>query len=1013
MLTQMNQLLLDTLMHLFAIIAREDGIEQEERQIVKGYLENQLTAELAHQYILVFDRYAKQPPVANELEKVAKAVNKELKTPQKFFILMRLAELVMADEQITLQEQEGINIVARCFGIPEHDYADLYAFITTRDARELKRGRVLIISEESLSDHAIHYPIEHLIGYVAVLYIPTGNLLLMRHCGNGEVRLNGRLLPPGQDQLLSSGAVIREPRSQPIYYSELIECFLKPHRKHLLQFEVQDVEYVFPTGDRGLNPVSLSEEEGRLIAIMGASGAGKSTLVNVLNGTYTPTNGTVEVNGINLHEDPDALKGIIGYVSQDDLLIEELTVYENLYFNAELCFANKSQAELQALVDATLENLGLLEIKHLRVGSPLNQKISGGQRKRLNIALELIREPAILFVDEPTSGLSSRDSENVMDLLRQLTRHGKLIYVVIHQPSSDIFKLFDSLVIMDTGGYQIYYGNPLGAVTYFKEQVDHVNAEEAECPTCGNVNPEQIFDIIETRVVDEYGEQTPERKIKPKEWHARYRVYQKPAQQAPDADETPQSNLKIANKLQQFWVFTKRDVLSKLANTSYLAINFLEAPVLAGLLAYVLRYYDSTADRGYTLYHNPNLPIWMFVSILVALFLGLTVSAEEILRDRKIRKREQFLHLSDTSYLLSKSLIMVIISAIQMLTFVVIGNAIIGIEWAMTPYYWLILFSTAVFANMLGLNISATFNNAVTIYILVPILLIPQIILSGAIVRFDRLNPDIVRLDRVPLYGEAMTSRWAFEALAVKQFKSNAYNKHFYDIDRKSSQSRFKLYFWLPEMRTEIRKASQLLRSDGRDSDELKALLKRVRFELAAELSNFAGVDMGFVKQMQPETYNPGMGVKALEILKAVENNYRKKFKASKAKHDAILRELKAKGVNIDSLRLHHDNEALEELVKNTVTARKIAPEGPRLIQLMDPIYKSPGAHKGPLAFRDQLHVPEKQLFGLHIPTFWFDFAFIWLLSLVLYITLYFETFRWVVARFGKLSQLNWFKRKE
>ncbi len=1012
MLSLMNQLLLDTLMHMFAVIARADGIELEEREVVKRYLEGQLTAELAHQYIKVFDKYAKQAPQANELETVAKAVNKELKTPQKFFILMRLAELVMADDTITLDEQEGLNIVSRCFGIPDADYADLYAFITTRDARELERGRLLIISQEPQSEHAIHHPIEHLIGYIAVLYIPTGNLLFIRHYGNGEVLLNGQLLQPDEVQLLHSGAVIREPRSQPIYYSELIERFLKPHRSNLLQFEVQDVEYVFPTGDRGLNSVSISEEEGRLVAVMGASGAGKSTLVNVLTGNYRPTNGTVEINGINLHQNPDALKGIIGYVSQDDLLIEELTVYQNLFFNAQLCFADKTEAELEVLVDQTLENLGLLEIKHLRVGSPMDKKISGGQRKRLNIALELIREPAILFVDEPTSGLSSRDSENVMDLLRQLTRQGKLIFVVIHQPSSDIFKLFDSLVIMDNGGYQIFYGNPLGAVTYFKEQVNHVNAEEAECPSCGNVNPEQIFNIIETRVVDEYGEQTPERKIKAKEWHARYRVYQKPAQGAHEASEQPTSDLKIANWFKQFAVFTKRDFLAKLSNSSYLAINFLEAPILAFVLAYVLRYYDPTDGGKYTLFDNQNLPIWIFVSILVALFLGLTVSAEEILRDRKIRKREKFLHLSDSSYLLSKVFILMIISAIQMATFVVIGNPILGLSWELATDYWLILFATAVFANMLGLNISATFNSAVTIYILVPILLIPQIILSGAIVRFDRLNPEIVNPNRVPVYGELMTSRWAFEALAVHEFKTNAYNKHFYEIDRTSSQARYKLYFWVPEMRNAINTSTELLKNEGRDSKDLKTTLKRVRFELASELSRFETGGGGFVKALTPEQYNPSLGVKALTVVEALERQYRKTFKASKAEHDAKLLELKKSGVDVDSLRMHHDNEALNELVKNSAAERKIIPHGPRFVQMMDPVYQSPNPQKGPLDFRDQLHVPEKHLFGANIPTLWFNFGFIWFLSLVLYVTLYFETFRWVVERFGKLGKLKLLKKR-
>lgn len=169
--------------------------------------------------------------------------------------------------------------------------------------------------------------------------------------------------------------------------------------------------------------------------------------------------------------------------------MEDLTVFENLYYNAKLCFDGLSDYKLNKMVVSTLKDLGLHEIKNLKVGSPLNKKISGGQRKRLNIALELIREPSVLFVDEPTSGLSSRDSENIMDLLKELALKGKLVVTVIHQPSSDIYKMFDKLFILDTGGYPVFYGNPIDAIGYFKSQINDVTSEEVECFNCGNVNP--------------------------------------------------------------------------------------------------------------------------------------------------------------------------------------------------------------------------------------------------------------------------------------------------------------------------------------------------------------------------------------------------------------------------------------------------------------------------------------------------------------------------------------------
>src|SRR3990170_7481876 len=186
-------------------------------------------------------------------------------------------------------------------------------------------------------------------------------------------------------------------------------------------------------------------------------------------GLVEPSQGHILVNGFDINTQKDKIHGVIGYVSQDDLLIEELTVYQNLYYNAKLCFATFTEEQIHKRVMEVLENLGLDQRKDLPVGNPLDKTISGGQRKRLNIALELIREPAVLFLDEPTSGLSSRDSENIMDLLKELASKGKLIFVIIHQPSSDIYKMFDKILILDVGGKPIYYGNPVEAVMYFKK----------------------------------------------------------------------------------------------------------------------------------------------------------------------------------------------------------------------------------------------------------------------------------------------------------------------------------------------------------------------------------------------------------------------------------------------------------------------------------------------------------------------------------------------------------------
>ncbi|MBP5590194.1 MAG: ATP-binding cassette domain-containing protein, partial [Bacteroidales bacterium] len=606
---------------------------------------------------------------------------------------------------------------------------------------------------------------DQLDGSIWILYIPRYEVYYIRFQGIKELTINGQLLENDKIYPLGTGASIKINKIHPIYNWDITMQFkMEEFLSSRVVYEANNIEYHFRSGEVGIHKMSFKEESGRMVGIMGASGAGKTTLLSILNGQNAPSSGEILVNGISIHKDKDKLKGLIGYVSQDDLLIEELTVFENLYYNAKLCFGNLTDDEITEKVKETLKNLGLSGISDMKVGSPLNKKISGGQRKRLNIALELIREPAIMFLDEPTSGLSSRDSVNILDLLKGLARKGKLLFIVIHQPSSDIFKMFDKLIILDIGGYLIYNGNPIESIEYFKRNIEQAYIGESECHVCGNVNPEQIFNIVETKVLSENGLPTETRRRSPKDWFEIFQKENKNEEVIEPGKDLPEIDFKVPNKLKQFLVFVTRDIKAKIADTTYLLIAFFEAPILAILLSTLIKYTSTNASEGYTLYDNVNLPVYIFMSVIIAIFMGLTCSAEEIFKDKKTLNRESFLNLSWNSYVLSKIFVQFVISAIQALSFVLLGNAITGIK-GMTFAYWLVLFSCWANANITALIISDSFKTVVNIYILIPFLVIPQIILSGVMVKFEKLNAKFSSPVEIPFYGELITSRWGYEAL--------------------------------------------------------------------------------------------------------------------------------------------------------------------------------------------------------------------------------------------------------
>ncbi|MCZ4409224.1 ATP-binding cassette domain-containing protein [Cryomorphaceae bacterium 1068] len=1010
----MSERILNALVQLFAIIARVHTTNEEDlsgRTIVESFLKERLPGPLVRKYLdsfeIYLEKYQKVSSAKNGQQKrtsvnsvkvlrICTEINEELTQRQKTIVLIRLLEFIYTHSEVSDLEQEFVNTVAITFNFDMEEFKLARLFVEEKETELIASQNVMYITDNTDSAAAFgkHLTAKGLDGYFRILRLPTVNLHFIKYKGKGRYNVSGQPIINDRFYVLNQGASIRGSKISPIYYSDILGSFLKDNDSVNIQFRAKAVSYTFKKGNIGLHDINIEENSGSLVGIMGASGSGKSTLLNVLNGNLSPKKGTVSINGIDIHHDAHSIEGVIGYIAQDDLLIEELTVFQNLFYNTKLCFGQKSDEEISDLVHDMLSTLGLTETADLKVGNPLDKTISGGQRKRLNIALELIREPAVLFIDEPTSGLSSRDSENIMDLLKELCLKGKLIFVVIHQPSSDIFKMFDSLLVLDKGGYPIYSGNPVDSLVYFRKMVNHVNSEEAECLSCGNVKTEDVFNIIEAKIVDEFGNLTPERKISPLEWYELYKehieIFDNSAE---EVLELPESNFTIPGKLKQLSIFIKRDVLSKLTNRQYVLINLLEAPVLAMILAFFMRFFvPSGGTSEYVFRENENIPVYIFISVIVALFIGLTVSSEEIIRDKKIRKRESFLNLSKGSYLSGKIGIMLAISAIQMLLFVLIGNTILEIK-GMTLPYWAILFSTCTFANVLGLNISASFNSAKVIYILIPIVIIPQLLFSGIIVKFDRLNPIFASQSGVPWIGNIMASRWAYEAIAVTQFKWNDYEENFYELERRKKFSNWKKDYWITELKNKTARVSRIL-DDESATVELESELIVLRNELQKENAFLKGIRFNDVHQLTSEAISTEHLSDLRDHLDLLEEHYRKVYNQAESEKEnaiyAMTRESGGENSEYEVLFDNFKNDQLEVFATNRNDLNYIAEHNGELIQKKDLIYLMPYNSD---FFSAHFYAPAKKFFGNFIDTFFANLMVIWGMTIGLIICLFFDVF--------------------
>jgi hypothetical protein len=394
------------------------------------------------------------------------------------------------------------------------------------------------------------------------------------------------------------------------------------------------------------------------------------------------------------------------------------------------------------------------------------------------------------------------------------------------------------------------------------------------------------------------------------------------------------------------------------------------------------------------------------MSVIVALFMGLTVSAEEIIRDRKILKREKFLHLSHSSYILSKIGILFMISAIQTALFVAVGNSMLEIK-GMFFIYWAILFTTSCFANLLGLNISSAFNSAVTIYILIPILLIPQLILSGVVVKFDKLNPTIGNTATVPLVGDIMASRWAFEASMVAQYKDNEFEKQFYQDDKVMADADYKKIYFIPALETRLDFVNLNIRNPAPEiQKEVESDLNLLKREISEELDFVAKTDFAHANDFTLERYDSSVYEETSLFLGALKKFYVNRYNKADAEKDKKINELTStaeKEKSFETERNRYQNEAITELVKNTAESNRIIEKDGKLIQKIFPIYKDPDPEHM-VDFDAQFYMPSKHFLNKNIDTLYFNLGVIWSMTILLAITLYFELLGKAITGLGNIS---------
>ena len=595
---------------------------------------------------------------------------------------------------------------------------------------------------------------------------------------------------------------------------------IEEERNVIRQVELREVGHRFGAQGSALDGIGLVARRGEMICVMGPSGCGKSTLLRTLAGQLKPKVGDILMNGFQLYDSLPNLTPYIAYIPQDDAFDALLKVQENLDYSVAVRCPHLPAEERRKRVDAKLVELGLNELRHRLAGTPQQKFLSGGERKRLNAGLDMIGIADVYLFDEPTSGLSSKDSEHVLELIRSLARN-KIVFSSIHQPSMKLLQMFDKALLLDKGGKMAFFGTPQAMLEYFWGAYCEETGQAGGTPGAGLtlpdiVTPDLVFDVLETPLRDISGdvihEQTPDghlipaRRFPPNFWRDRFQTHvllRSVSQQETrrDHDATRHDALSSHRKLPKpprhtlreesllLATMIKRAFLSKLRNKANLLTTLLEAPALALLIAMVLRYSE---DDTYTFASAFHIPSYLFLTLVVAMFLGLTNSADEVIRDRPMLNRERNHNLRIGYYIIGKILSLSAFALIQCFIYLLIGNAVLELrEMFLVHLFW--MFMTSLTGVGLGLLVSTIVTDIRTALNIIPLLLIPQIILGGALIKYEEMNRNLdfvysirhwmekkegeeaepASKLKVPFICHFMPLRWSYESAIISQAKLN------------------------------------------------------------------------------------------------------------------------------------------------------------------------------------------------------------------------------------------------
>ncbi len=598
-------------------------------------------------------------------------------------------------------------------------------------------------------------------------FIELENNLVLIKILEENSSFNHRKIEKGEIIILDAESVIYYD-NYPIVLNDFMKNF-SGSNEQVRKFKLRELSYKVKN-KYILNPVSIEFFSGELIAVMGRSGSGKSTFLKAVAeyGKNKSISGEI-LESTNINSGP--VKTVL--VDQNPGFIPYYSVYENVSTTARFFDNSLNAEELLNLVGISQKKESIA-IKFFN--KPLN--LSGGELKRLSIANALVTNPDILLLDEPLSGLSSADALEMTKLLRMLTDSSRVIFCSLHQPDYNVFLAFDKILFIDEDGYCIFYGKPAECFEYFRNQTDNISISTVP-EVCKD--PSVIFKLVEIKNYSD--NQHSQRKFSPAEWYHKFQ----------NNNKSDNNNLFKTIK-----TFYEQNFLGTLKNFVKLYFksdfkNYKRSFALFFTFMFCGILFSGLLSSPKKFYYNDNFPVWIFVMQLTAVFIGMMISVHEgfyIYEYRRFLSRIFKFHNAEAITLLIKYFL---ISFILSLVLVFPGIVIMNCDfYGMKLFFW--IWILMFWGTLAGILISKLSKNLVVAFVLIPVVILPQIILSGALVRYDKLNLfSSGNSPNVPYIADFIPLRWSLEAVTADFYMNNPYGKIVIPYESQIKLNNFKI----------------------------------------------------------------------------------------------------------------------------------------------------------------------------------------------------------------------------